>query len=225
MSGVGRSFSRANSGYVDERPRMTSSNVGGYSSKHERPEGRNGPPPSHTGSFQASLGHKRSASGNLRPISMAAAEERRYEERKVTERTYEAQIERVVPRTAGPEKIQRRSAPGDRRPADVPTQKSAEWRPRDSNSKSDVASSKLANCMMRTRYCEAPLTWSHLHSTLEPRSYITTSHDGTSGVASVNTASSVDSAQRPATGTTRRASSRRPRSRYSGRSAFCFHGI
>lgn len=226
MSGVGRSFSRANSGYVDERPRITSANVGGYSNKHERPEGRNGPPPSHAGSFQASLGHKRSASGNPRPISMAAAEERRYEERRVTERTYEAQIERIVPRTAGSEKIQRRGAPGDRRLADVvPTQKSGEWRPRDSNPKSDVTSGKLANCMIPTRHSETPLTWSHLSSTLEPRSYITTSHNSTSGVASVNTASSVDSAQRPATDTTRGAFSRRPRSRYSGRSALCFPGI
>ncbi|KAJ6785498.1 hypothetical protein PWT90_04310 [Aphanocladium album] len=133
MSGVPRSSSRAN-GYGDERPRMTSSNVGGYSSKHERQEGRGGPPPSLSGSFQASLGHKRSASGNPRPISMAAAEERRYEERKITERTYEAQVDRIVPRTASPEKIQRRSAPGERKPADVPRQKSAEWRPKDSKS-------------------------------------------------------------------------------------------
>ncbi|ATY63761.1 Spc97 Spc98 [Cordyceps militaris] len=134
MSGASR---RAN-GHGDERPRMTSSNVGGYSSKHERSEGgRNGPPSSLSGGFQASLGHKRSASGNPRPISMAAVEERRYEERKVTERTYEAQVERVVPRTASPEKIQRRSAPGERKPADVPRQKSAEWRPRDS--KTDAA--------------------------------------------------------------------------------------
>lgn len=145
MSGVPRSSSRAN-GYGEERPRMTSSNVGAYSSsKHERPEGRhhnNGPPPSLSGSFQASLGHKRSASGNPRPISMAAAEERRYEERKITERTYEAQVDRIVPRTASPEKIQRRSAPGERKPADVPRQKSAEWRPKDS--KSEVTQGMLA---------------------------------------------------------------------------------
>ncbi|PQK10400.1 hypothetical protein BB8028_0002g07220 [Beauveria bassiana] len=126
MSGAPR-WSRAN-GHGDERPRMTSS-------KHERQEGRNNaPPPSLSGSFQASLGHKRSASGNPRPISMAAAEERRYEERKVTERVYEAQIERIVPRTASPEKIQRRSAPGERKPADISRQKTAEWRPRDSKS-------------------------------------------------------------------------------------------
>lgn len=134
MSGAPRS-SRAN-GHGDERPRMTSS-------KHERQEGRNNvPPPSHSGSFQASLGHKRSASGNPRPISIAAAEERRYEERKVTERVYEAQIERIVPRTASPEKIQRRSAPGERKPADIPRQKTAEWRPRDS--KSEAAQGMLA---------------------------------------------------------------------------------
>ncbi|OAA61452.1 Spc97/Spc98-like protein [Cordyceps fumosorosea ARSEF 2679] len=131
MSGAPRSSTSRANGYGDERLRMTSSNVGGYgSSKHERQEGRNAPTPS--GGFQASLGHKRSASGNPRPISMA--EERRYEERKVTERTYEAQIERIVPRTASPEKIQRRSAPGERRPADVPRQKPAEYRPRDSRS-------------------------------------------------------------------------------------------
>lgn len=150
MSGVHRSASRAN-GYGDEaapRPRQLSSNASGYASRHERQQegnsggtARNGPPPpSLAGSFQASLGHKRSASGNPRPMSMAAAEERRHEERRVTERTYEAQIERIVPRTASPEKMQRRSGPGDRRQPDVSRQKSGEWRPRES--KSDVAQGK-----------------------------------------------------------------------------------
>ncbi|KAJ4164573.1 hypothetical protein LMH87_006242 [Akanthomyces muscarius] len=123
MSGASRASNRAN-GHGDETPRMASSNAGGHGSKRERQEGRNGPPPS--GSFQASLGHKRSASGNPRPISMATTEERRYEEqRKVTERTYETHADRIVLRTASPEKIQRRSAPGDRKSAASPR------RPRD----------------------------------------------------------------------------------------------
>ncbi|PHH90926.1 hypothetical protein CDD83_2225 [Cordyceps sp. RAO-2017] len=74
-----------------------------------------------------STAHKRTASGNPRSASQAA-EERRHEERRVTERTYEARIERVV-RATSPDKAQKRAA--DRRPPGLRRQKSPEWRPRD----------------------------------------------------------------------------------------------
>ncbi|KAF4126755.1 gamma-tubulin complex component 2 [Geosmithia morbida] len=69
----------------------------------------------------ASVHHKRSASGNPRQV-----EERRHEERKVTERTYEAHIQRLVPRSGTPEREQRRPERRTTAPtatADAPRQK------------------------------------------------------------------------------------------------------
>ena len=104
-----------------------STNGGGY--KSERPDAKAGPS-SQAGGFQGSFGHKRSASGNPRPMSVADSE-RRYEERRITERTYEAQVERMVPRGTSPEKAQRRSMQAEKS-AEVPKQRSSEFKPKES---------------------------------------------------------------------------------------------
>ncbi|CAM1511417.1 Fc.00g089300.m01.CDS01 [Cosmosporella sp. VM-42] len=123
-SGAARASSRAN-GYGDDRPR-----VSGHSSfKTEISDSRKGPSPQPGGQHGATA-HKRSASGNPRPASrMTEERERRFEERRVTERTFEAHLERLVPRTTSPERAQRRST--DKRPAEAPRHKTPEARPRE----------------------------------------------------------------------------------------------
>ncbi|KAG6016970.1 hypothetical protein E4U54_008834, partial [Claviceps lovelessii] len=78
--------------------------------------------------------HKRSASGNPRLVSRSITTgERRYEERRVTERTFEAHVDKILRRTSSPEKQRRRSGTGgEKRDGDVRRQKSVEFRPRDS---------------------------------------------------------------------------------------------
>jgi gamma-tubulin complex component 2 len=104
-----------------------STNGGGY--KSERPDAKAGSS-SQGESFHGSFGHKRSASGNPRPMSVADTE-RRYEERRITERTYEAQVERMVPRATSPEKAQRKAMPAERK-AEEPRQRSSEFKARES---------------------------------------------------------------------------------------------
>ncbi|KAG6008390.1 hypothetical protein E4U21_004595 [Claviceps maximensis] len=77
--------------------------------------------------------HKRSASGNPRLVSRSVTTgERRYEERRVTERTFEAHVDKILRRTSSPEKQRRRSGTAEKRDGDVRRQKSVEFRPRDS---------------------------------------------------------------------------------------------
>ncbi|KJZ79917.1 hypothetical protein HIM_00631 [Hirsutella minnesotensis 3608] len=117
-SGGTRASSRAN-GYGDERSRLSNANGG---LRTERSDAKSGP------QYPSSTAHKRSASGNPRSASQNA-DERRHEERRVTERTYEAHIERV--RTTSPDKAPRRSAPVEKRPSGLRRQKSAEWKPKE----------------------------------------------------------------------------------------------
>lgn len=124
-SGAARASNRAN-GYPDDRPRVSGHN----SFKTERSDSRKGPSPQPGSGAGASAGaHKRSASGNPRPTSRTTNErERRFEERRVTERTFEAQLERLVPRgttEAAP------SRGADKRPAEVPRHKTPEVRPKE----------------------------------------------------------------------------------------------
>ncbi|KAI6785116.1 Spindle pole body component-like protein [Emericellopsis cladophorae] len=79
------------------------------------------------GSHYASTSHKRSASG--RPVSRTP-EERRHDEKRVTERTLETRVQRLVPKTQSREAEERRSAPQEKRQSDVPKQKLPEARPR-----------------------------------------------------------------------------------------------
>ncbi|PNY27373.1 Spindle pole body component [Tolypocladium capitatum] len=122
-SGAARASSRANA-YGDERSRMSGAND---SFRGERNEAKSAPSPQPGAQFPGGA-HKRTASGNPRPLSRTA-DERRYEERRVTERTYEARVERV--RAVSPEKPQRRSVAAEKRPAEVRRQKSTELRPKE----------------------------------------------------------------------------------------------
>lgn len=102
---------------------MSSSNSGSFSG--DRQEGRHGVPP-RTGNFHGGLPHKRTASGNPRPVRRAT-DERRFEARRVTEKMYETQVERMVPQPASPEKSHGRAVPVDKK-KETARQRSAEWR-------------------------------------------------------------------------------------------------
>jgi gamma-tubulin complex component 2 len=97
--------------------------------KSERADAKDSPSPQPGGGSFASTSHKRTASGNPRPASRTTTEERRYENRKVTEKTYEAHMERLVPRMSSPDRAQRRA---EKRPADASRNKSSEGRPKES---------------------------------------------------------------------------------------------
>ncbi|KAL6914051.1 hypothetical protein ACHAP8_001990 [Fusarium lateritium] len=91
--------------YRDERPRGSAANL-----KSERSDPRKGPSPQPN----FSSAHKRSASVNPRATSRHD-EERRFESRRVTERTFEAQLERLVPRNTSPERAHRRNTASESR--------------------------------------------------------------------------------------------------------------
>ncbi|OAA47723.1 Spc97 / Spc98 family protein [Metarhizium rileyi] len=134
-SGSARASSRANN-YADERIRNPIPNG---SFRSERPDLR-ASEASHPEAQYPGMAHKRTASGNPRPVNRSiATEERRYEERRVTERTFEAHVERILKRNPSPEKQHRRSATGERRESEMRRQKSAEFRPRDSLSDASQA--------------------------------------------------------------------------------------
>lgn len=79
------------------------------------------------GPFGSNESQKRSSpAGNARAASRAK-DERRYEERKVTERTFEAHVERVVSRTNSPAKQQQQQQQPspEKRPAEMRRQKSS----------------------------------------------------------------------------------------------------
>ncbi|KAJ4149473.1 gamma tubulin complex Spc97/GCP2 subunit Alp4 [Fusarium falciforme] len=127
-SGAPRASGRASaSEHREDRPRVSARHTDSF--KSERSESSKGPSP-HPGSFPGV--HKRTASGNPRPTSRNV-EERRYEERRVTERTYEAHLERAVPRATSPDRATRRRGPSESRSAsEAPRHKAPEARQRDS---------------------------------------------------------------------------------------------
>ncbi|KHN98148.1 Spc97 / Spc98 family protein [Metarhizium album ARSEF 1941] len=124
-SGTGRASGRAHS-YADDRMRNS---VPNGSFKSERPDPR-ASEASHSEAQYPGMAHKRTASGNPRPVNRSTStEERRYEERRITERTFEVHVDRILKRNPSPEKQHRPSAT-----AELKRQKSAEFRPRDSPS-------------------------------------------------------------------------------------------
>ncbi|KJK80240.1 Spindle pole body component [Metarhizium anisopliae BRIP 53293] len=134
-SGTARAASRANS-YADDRMRSSMPNG---SFRSERPDPR-APEASHPEAQYPGMAHKRTASGNPRPVNRSiSTQERRYEERRVTERTFEAHVDRILKRNPSPEKQHRRSATGERREGEVRKQKSTEFRPRGSQSDASQA--------------------------------------------------------------------------------------
>lgn len=138
-NGPPRASSRATNGYAppDEgRSRVAAAHSGSFrSERSEAPKKAPSPQPGagvgggegRGGAHHGSTSHKRSASGNPRPASRTTTDERRYEERRVTERTYESHLQRLVPRAASPEREQRRSAQHERKATvDVPRSKVSE---------------------------------------------------------------------------------------------------
>ncbi|CAH0015543.1 unnamed protein product [Clonostachys rhizophaga] len=121
-SGPARSSSRAN-GTADERPRVSTTNG---SFRAERMEsGRKTASPQTSASY-GSTQHKRTASGHHRNVSRST-EERRYEERRITERTIEAHVQRLVPRSTSTD---RQRPPVERKAPDTHKHKVSEGRSR-----------------------------------------------------------------------------------------------
>ncbi|ODA76339.1 hypothetical protein RJ55_08185 [Drechmeria coniospora] len=112
----------------DEGPRMSNANVSASASLRSERDDAKGARSPQTDSKFSGTAHKRSASGNPRPTARAI-EGRRYEERRVTERTYVSRIERVPP--ASPGKQQRQSGPTEKKVPELRRQKSAEWKQSD----------------------------------------------------------------------------------------------
>lgn len=123
-----RASSRAANGYGDERrPRVPGH--AGSSFRSDKPDAYKKAPSPQPGTQYTSTSHKRTASGNPRPVSRTA-DERQYEQRKVVERTFEAHLQRHVPRGTTPEREQRRSVQHEKRPLEAPRQKAPEARSR-----------------------------------------------------------------------------------------------
>ena len=123
-----RASSRAN-GYADERrPRVPAPSSSFRSDKGDAYKKAPSPQPS---SQNASTSHKRTASGNPRPVNRTV-DERQFEQRKVVERTFEAHLQRLVPRSTTPEKEQRelKRSQHERRPSEAPRPKAPESRSR-----------------------------------------------------------------------------------------------
>lgn len=108
MSGVRTRASSRASAFADERSRVPGANGNLRRSAADAKNAEAGP-------FGNNESHKRSSpAGNARAASRAK-DERRYEERKVTERTFEAHVERVISRTNSPAKQQQQQQQPQRR--------------------------------------------------------------------------------------------------------------
>ncbi|KAG6259750.1 hypothetical protein E4U24_000066 [Claviceps purpurea] len=125
-SGAPRASNRYSRSYAEERVRSSAETA-------FNPE-----PQEHFPGLQ----HKRSASGNPRPVNRSVVtEERRHDERRVTERTFEAHVDKMLRMTTSPEKQTRRRSGtgGERRDGHVRHQKSVDFRARDSVSEAAQA--------------------------------------------------------------------------------------
>ncbi|KAG6050913.1 hypothetical protein E4U17_006343 [Claviceps sp. LM77 group G4] len=125
-SGAPRASNRYSSSYAEERVRSSAETA-------FNPE-----PQDHFPGLQ----HKRSASGNPRPVNRSVVtEERRHDERRVAERTFEAHVDKMLRMTTSPEKQTRRRSGtgGERRDGHVRHQKSVDFRARDSVSEAAQA--------------------------------------------------------------------------------------
>lgn len=131
MSGVRTRASSRASVFADDRSRVPGANGNLRRAAADAKNAEAGP-------FGSNESQKRSTpAGNARVVSRAK-DERRYEERKVTERTFEAHVERVVSRTNSPVKQPQRrptlqqsqqqpqqQQPPEKRPAEMRRQKSS----------------------------------------------------------------------------------------------------
>jgi gamma-tubulin complex component 2 len=148
---------RANGTADPDRSRPRMSGAGGHANPASA--GRTGPSPQpQTSSHYAGTSHKRSASGNPRPISRAA-EERRVDERK-TQRTYVTEVETVVRRTRSPERQERRPVQTERSRASETgkqIQRPLETRPREP-SKPDTPQGKYINIYTTLLLSIVPVT-------------------------------------------------------------------
>ncbi|KAI5463321.1 Spc98 family-domain-containing protein [Mariannaea sp. PMI_226] len=131
MSASQRASSRATA-QGDDRPRVSAAHASN-SFKSERSDSSKGPSP-RPGAYVGM--HKRTASGNPRATSRSA-DERRFEERRVTERTYETHIERVT-RTTSPDR-QRRAVYSESSKPDPPRHKTPELKLREQRAETPQA--------------------------------------------------------------------------------------
>jgi gamma-tubulin complex component 2 len=189
-SGAARASSRANS-YADERQRNPNPDPNG-NFKGEAPDPRASEASYAEPQFPG-MAHKRSASGNPRPPNRPmSTEERRYEERRVTERTFEAHVDRILKRTSSPEKQHRRSATGERREGEARRQKSTEFRPRDSPS--DASAGTVPDtCDLDAGAREDRQDCANTDiSSLEPRGQAVATHNCALGFAGIDSPSRLN---------------------------------
>lgn len=122
MSGVRTRASSRASVFADDRSRVPGANGNLRRAAADAKNAEAGP-------FGSSESQKRSTpAGNARAVGRAK-DERRYDERKVTERTFEAHVERVVSRTNSPVKQPQRRPTLQQSQQQPPQQQPPEKRP------------------------------------------------------------------------------------------------
>lgn len=175
-SGPARSSSRAN-GTADERPRVSTTNG---SFRAERMEsGRKTASPQTSASY-GSTQHKRTASGHHRNVSRST-EERRYEERRITERTIEAHVQRLVPRSTSTD---RQRPPVERKAPDTHKHKVSEGR-----SRAETPSGMIEFGRLLLRLADP-----NPSSPLEPRGLSSAAYDSSIGIENIDSAHCLGSA-------------------------------
>lgn len=188
-SGPTRASSRAANGHGDERPRVSGPSASFRSERAEAYNNNKKAPSPQPGAQFASTSHKRSASGNPRPASRTTTEERRYEERRVTERTYEAHISRLVPRTNSADKEVASTGGSKERKG----QESRSHKPSESRSKApETNQGKYWAAHPRQSELEN-VRLTQVARTMETRSHVARTYDCTPCLAGVITTPSVGS--------------------------------
>lgn len=109
-----------------QRPRVNDSKLGSFS-RHDISDLRRTTSPQSDDPYGSS--HRRTASGNPRPLSRTH-EDRRIEERR-TEKKYITQLESIVHRTRSPERSERRQVPTDKVRVAAEKPRSSEARPKE----------------------------------------------------------------------------------------------
>lgn len=158
--GPARASSRANP-YGDERPRVSGTLRTERQDINRQDSNRKAQSPQPGSQYQPTQ-HKRTASGNPRPISgsTTTTDERRYEERRttehrVTDRTLEAHLQRLGPRPSSHDRDRqgRQRAPPERKSQEVvPKQKVPQPRSRAETPQAEGTNRGHFNCNLIAVY-------------------------------------------------------------------------
>jgi hypothetical protein len=186
------------------------------SSKQDMPDSK--PSPQTYAYHQSqSTSHKRSASGNPRPMSRSN-DDRRLDERRTEIRTV-THRETLVARSRTPEKYDRR-APDRERPRHPDPAKPRAPEARLKEPKMEEPQGKPCHLPL----CVKPSA-NRDYSSMEPRGHPSPSHYGTAGLSYFSTPSSITGACVTPASTPQRAITRRTRGSHRRRSPLCLHGL